>query len=264
MNEHQVKLYTLPPIPYPYILLNAHNPNIRYIEKNKDHIESVIIDSGIEIFRDPIVKDYPPDHVERLLTLYEYVKKLIPEIYVTVPDYCDDYYPKSLWIGDKTNIERTVDNVVKYTSLYPSVNWLIPIQGWNRNPESLNRCIDFLELNGIIKKYDYYAVGNLCVESDTSIIYNALKNVRKRLPDKRIHAFGLKLKALEKARAYIDSMDSFAWTRHVKIAGLSSAKSTKDRIEYFQLWMSRYNFVFNQKLILDYVDKEGGENNKNE
>jgi hypothetical protein len=254
MNEHQVKLYTLPPLPYPYILLNANNPNYRYVLRNRGRIESIIVDSGIEIFRDLEIKDYPVGHIGNLITLWRFAQRMAHEAYVTVPDYCDDYHPQSLWIGDRTNIERTVDNVVKYTSLYPDVNWLIPIQGHNRDPDSLNQSIDLLESAGITEKYGYFAVGNLCVEPDTSIIYDALKIVRERLPDKRIHAFGLKLKALEKARAYIDSMDSFAWTRHVKLHGAPSAKTTKDRIEYFRLWLNRYNFIFDQRLIADYAD----------
>jgi len=250
--EHKVKLYTLPPLPYPYVLLNANNPKLHYVLKNRGYIESIIIDSGIEIFRDPWVKDYPYGHINKLIGIWRFVKGMVKEAYVSVPDYCDDYNPGSLWSGDKTNIERTVDNVVKYTSMYPEVNWLIPIQGHNKDPYSLNRSIDLLESAGIIDKYDYFAVGNLCVEPDTSIIYDALMIARKRLPDKRLHAFGLKLKALEKVRAFIDSMDSFAWTRNVRFPGVPSAQTKKDRIEYFRLWMNRYNSIFNQRLIIDY------------
>ena len=73
-----VKFFTLPPdkIPYPYILVNANRPNVRYIWLNKDFIEMVIIDSGVEMFRNPSVKDYPPRWFDRIAELYKRIKKI--------------------------------------------------------------------------------------------------------------------------------------------------------------------------------------------
>ena len=59
--------YTKPPkkIPYPYVLINLNNPKDgkSYIRKHRDIIKSVIIDSGIEIFRRPDVKEYPEGRI---------------------------------------------------------------------------------------------------------------------------------------------------------------------------------------------------------
>lgn len=233
-----VKFYTLPPIPWRWVLINAHKPNLSYIRRHWKHIESVIIDSGVEIFRDPKVKDYPDGWVDRLIGIYNAVRTYVKDVMVTVPDYPDDYHPGSLWLNGKTNIERTVDNIVKVLDLHPDVNWLIPIQGHNRAPRSIALSIRYLEELGILKSRDYYAVANLCVEPKTSLIVKTVSLARNLLPDKKLHVFGVKLKALRLIGHLIDSFDSFAWTRPVKGPG-HSAKTTQERLAYFMDWLKR-------------------------
>jgi hypothetical protein len=60
-----IKFFTTPPKPYPYILINAKNPDFSYLNSASE----VIIDSGVEMFRDPSVKDYPEDWERRLVNL---------------------------------------------------------------------------------------------------------------------------------------------------------------------------------------------------
>jgi len=241
----RVKFFTTPPRPYPYVLVNVRRPKLTYVKFARE----VIIDSGVEIFRDPSVKDYPKGHVDRLVELYLKVRELVGNrpIYVTVPDYPDDYHPRGLWISeDYTNIERTVDNVLRYTDRYKWVPWLIPIQGWNRRPESVLRCIELYREHGIIDRFDYFAVGNLCVEPDIEIIYRTCKLVRKELKDKKLHLFGLKLPALKYVHHLIDSFDSMAWTRPVDSKG-HSCKNTKERIEYFEMWLRRCESIIESR-----------------
>jgi len=221
MINTEVVFYTLPPIDldYPYILcnLNSFGEGYRYIRKHFRSIRSVIIDSGIEIFRDPNVKDYPKDIEYRLVRSYNKAVQFCSNTYITVPDYCDDHHPKSLWINEKiTNIERTVKNVEYYTSKY-DFNWLIPIQGHYKKPETVFRCLNLYDKIDIFEKYRYFAVGMLCIENDKKIIQKTLSNVREILPHKKykIHVFGLKLKALKYVSHLINSFDSMAWTRPV-------------------------------------------------
>jgi hypothetical protein len=244
-----------PPRPHPYILVNVVHPRYEFIE----YAEEVIIDSGVEMFRNPNIKDYPRDHASRLLRVYDRVRKRTNAkfIYVTVPDYCDDYNPKSLWISENyTNIERTVDNVLKYTERYEWVPWLIPIQGWNRNPESVLRCIRLYREHGITDRFDYFAVGNLCVEPDAEIAYKTLSIVRRELPDKRIHVFGLKLSALRRVLPLIDSFDSVAWTRPVdKTLGVKhSCKNAEERARFFERWLEKYNRIVSSFAISSTLD----------
>jgi hypothetical protein len=212
------------------------------------HAEEVIIDSGVEIFRDPSVKEYPKDHEVRLLRVYMKVKQINQQarIWVTVPDYPDDYHPRSLWLSDEvTNIERTVENVLKYTEQYKSIPWLIPIQGWYRNPKSVLRSIALYREHGILEKYDYYAVGNLCVENDVEVTYRTLRIIREALPDKKVHVFGLHLAALRKVYWFIDSFDSMAWTRPVdsSLNANYSCKTTEERVRFFERWLEKYKRI---------------------
>lgn len=238
---HVVKFFTTPPRPYPYVLINAIRPVFSAVR----YAEEVIIDSGVEIFRDLGVRDYPKDHEVKLLRTYAKVRHVNPRarVWVTVPDYPDDYHPQNLWLSEEhTNIERTVENVLKYTERYRSIPWLIPIQGWNKNPKSVLRSIALYKEHGILDKYNYYAVGNLCAENDMEIMYKTLKLVREALPDKQIHVFGLHLNALRKVYWLIDSFDSMAWTRPVdtSLGANYSCKTMEERIRFFERWLERY------------------------
>ena len=257
-----IRFYTLPPsdVNWPYILINANNPALSYIRKHRKAIKSVIIDSGIEIFRNPKVKDYPKGHIYRIVKLHNYLRRILPntEIYTTIPDYPDDYHPRNLWLSDyETNIERTVANIIKYTWDFDYVNWLIPIQGWHRHPKSIERCIYWLDKYAILDRYDYFAIGNLCVEPDAKIIYETVKIARDLLPDKKLHVFGLKLRALRLVKGFIDSFDSTAWTRPVNSKlGNWSCKNSEERKRFFYAWISRLNEILSQKTLLEAVQSE--------
>ena len=55
----------------------------------------------------------------------------------------------------------------------------------------------------------------LCTEPDIKIIFRTIKNAIKYLYGKKLHVFGLKIKALKYLYRYIHSFDSMAWTRPV-------------------------------------------------
>jgi hypothetical protein len=240
--------FTYPPRPYPYVLINANRPQFSMLK----YAKKVIIDSGVEIFRDRNVKDYPKDHMNKILRIYFYVKRNYNvDVHVVCPDYPDDYHPKSLWINDEyTNIERTIDNVVKCLEKYPYVNWIIVIQGHNKDPSSVYRSIKLYDELGILRERDYFAVGNLCVENNTKIIYETVRNVYKTLSDKKIHVFGLKLNALRKVMTMIYSFDSFAWSMAVdtslkktfkdNLKGGYQANNQLQRIKFFEKWLEKY------------------------
>jgi hypothetical protein len=249
-----VKLFTTPPVPYPYVLININRPVFSFLR----YAEEVLIDSGIEIFRDPNVKDYPRDHERRLIKIYPKVREKVGNkpVYVTVPDYCDDYHPRGLWLSEEyTNIERTVDSVLKYTEKYDWIPWLIPVQGWYKNPESVLRSIKLYREYGIIREYGYFAVGNLCVEPDVRVICRTVSIVRRELPDKKIHVFGLKLAALRKVYRLIDSFDSLAWTRPVSkdLRANWSCKNKEERVRFFSEWLRRYYLIVSNEALDVYL-----------
>ena len=221
--------YTLPPldVSYPYVLINANRPELglMYLRRHSGNVSMVIVDSGVEVFRDPEFREYPGGAMHwmtRLIRLYYKARSIArgANVYVTVNDYPDDYHPKSLWLGDhKTNIERTVANVEVAVNKYTDVKWLIPVQGWSRRPESLVRSLEYYLRMGVLERYDYLAVANLCVEPDVKIIHASLDVVNKWLEShgfvKRIHVFGLKINVLRSLKREIYSFDSFAWTKPV-------------------------------------------------
>ena len=253
-----VKFFTLPPdrMDYPYILINANHPEngLRYVASHRSSIEAVIIDSGIEIFRNPSIKEYPGGAeawIKRLVDLYDRAKKIVPHarVYVTCPDYCDDYHPKSLWLSDDlTNIERTILNILMCVDWYSDVDWLIPVQGWNRKPESLMISLDYLHQLGVLKNRRYIAIANLCVEPSTEIVRKSVLYVRHWLKiygysDTDIHVFGLKIAALHSIKNMITSFDSTAWTRPVSTRLHRvfpwSAKTDEERMLFFIEYLIR-------------------------
>lgn len=236
-----MRFYTLPPlqVAYPYVLINANRPEdgLRYIRRHAGLVESVIIDSGIEIFRKKECFDYPPGHLGRIVRIYHRVKQLVKDVWATCPDYCDDYHPRQLWLSNGyTNIERTVDSVLKCLEKHPDVNWIIPVQGWNRKPRSVLRCLNLYKEYGV--DGEYYGVANLCVEKSENIIVKTVRYVKSMLGDKRIHVFGLSLPVARRLRYDIYSFDSMAWTRPVDRKGWS-CKNTEERVKYFIKWVKR-------------------------
>ncbi len=247
-----VRFYTLPPveIPYPYVLINANNPGngLRYIIRNRGFIESVIIDSGVEIFRNPAIKDYPSGHVEKLVNLYKRVKSIVSdgEVYVTVPDYPDDYNPKSLWINGKTNIERTLDNILYALNSYSEVKWLIPVQGHYRSPKSIIYALELYQRHDVPLN-DYIAIANLCVEDRVMIVNETVRLAwnwlwRNGYYNTRIHVFGPDTRSIYEIGKYIYSYDSMAWTRPRGSHGWS-AKSASERAYLFITYLVKHSRI---------------------
>ena len=251
-----VKFYTLPPIeiPYPFILINSNNPSLEYVIKHKNFIESIIIDSGVEIFRDPNTKDYPPHHLEKIVNLYKLIKNMLRnvQIYVTIPDYPDDYHPKSLWVGNKTNIERTLDNILYALESYNEVNWLIPVQGHYKSPKSIIYALELYQKHDI-KLDDYIAIANLCVEERVKIINKTVKLAHKWLWSNgyyytKIHVFGSDIRSIYHLKNIIYSFDSMGWTRP-RVAHGWSAKTSMERVYLFITWIYRYANVIEIPLL---------------
>ena len=230
--------FTLPPssIPWPWILINANNPRsgLSYIKKYKEIIEFVIIDSGVERFRNPKNKDYPPGWIERLVDLYSRVKRIVGEkVLVNAPDVPADYPSNDI----RDNIEKTINHVVEAISNYRNVRWLIPVQGRYTQPKSFIKCIMVYDALGITKLFRYFSIGNLCTTKRVKIIIESINIVRSLLPTKYLHYFGLYLRALPHVKNKINSFDSVRYTfptSEIKRKGKNwSCKNKKEREEYF-------------------------------
>ena len=274
-----VIFFTLPPdtVDYPFILVNANRPEngIRYIMNHRRVVKSVIIDSGIEIFRDPRVKDYPGgsfNWIRRQVMLYRKVKAVVPhaEVYATCPDACDDYNPRSLWLSeDFTNIERTVVNVITCVDYFDDIPWLIPVQGWYRSPHSLLYSLEYYRQLGVLDRYIFFAVANLCVEKKCDIIERSVKLVytwfrEHGYRDKRLHVFGLSLRCVDRVASMIHSFDSTAWTRpcNARLHSMHpySAKNQQQRELFFREWLAQLEKKLDKKSVagrslIDYLSR---------
>jgi len=212
------------------------------------------------MFRDPKIKEYPSGNrgwIFRIANIYKYVKNIVPnaEVYATCPDYPDDYHHKSLWTSESvTNIERTVENVRICTSEFKDVNWLIPVQGWAEDPRSLLRSLEYYRDMGVLDRYRFYAVANLCIERDDDIIVSSLILVRSFfkeigiLDDVKIHVFGMKIQTLRRVKNMIYSFDSTAWSRPVdrivRMIRNASAKNESERNIFFCEYIKRLKNVY--------------------
>jgi len=228
--------------------MNKINQQIRYVKRYKDQIRIIILDAGVEIFRNSNIKDYPEGgkgRIDKIVAIYWRLKNITKkvEIWPVIADYPDDYTPHQLWINNEiTNIERTIENIIYATDYYKEIPWLIPIQGHFKKPKSITRTLTILEELGIIQKYQKFAIANLCTESDSNILYTSIKLARDFLGHKKwIHVFGPKLKSLHKIKHIIDSFDSTSWTRPVSpILGNWSCKNQFERVLFFTSWYLRY------------------------
>ena len=259
------RFYTLPPpeTPYPYTIINANRPEegLRYLTRHVHVVEAVIIDSGVEIFRDRDVRDYPGGFrgwiEKRLVPLYKRVNNILngwrtgleAEVYVTIPDYPDDYNPGSLWEDEqRTNIERTLDSIDYAISNYGVVPWLVPVQGHYEQPESILDSLEELEAIGALRwarrNTKYLAIANLCVSRKCSTIEKTVSLARLWLnqhgyTDLRLHVFGPAVNCVKRIASIIDSWDSTAWTRPRAPNG-SSAYNSTERTYLFLTWIHKY------------------------
>lgn len=120
---------------------------------------------------------------------------------------------------------------------------MIPIQGHNEDPESILRSIDLYEQAAILDKFDYFAIANLCVSKSSTTIVQTINLANLFLPLKKLHAFGISLRAVRKLKGKLYSWDSTAWT-FPRQSGGWSAKNEREREEYF--------FAYLQSIGIDY------------
>jgi len=249
-----VIFFTKPPmdIPYPYILGNqfAMDWLLNYIKRHYKHIKLVLLDSGVEkLFKKPNPpKDYP-DYYESMW--YYNAKRLVQllgkdRVIVVIPDYPDDYVDvwkqkHALWLGNKCNIERTVENIIHYWDKYhKEFNLMIPLQGYYEQPLSVTKSIVLLNESGILKQAKYFGIANLCSTRKSSLIIQTCKHVRGYLQDKWLHVFGASLKAIRQLvkRSVINSYDSTAYT-FPRTPNRSSCRSERERIDFFIEYLNR-------------------------
>jgi hypothetical protein len=205
-----LRVYTLPPyedIRYPYLLINAYwRRSLAYV--GRDTV-SVIVDSGVHsIFERMKLREYPRGWrwwIGRVVAAYAVCRaRGAGEVWVVVPDYPADYPGNPI----PDNVERTIRNIEYALDEYPSVRWIIPIQGRPNSVSSVARTIEKLEELGLLSRTNYVAVAPTCVTKSVRFLRRLAFTARQLLPRHRIHMFGVTAKAWPEVSRYVDSVDT--------------------------------------------------------
>ena len=224
------RFYTYPPSgrEWDYILFNPSNMKTM----SKLNFKHAILDSGVLIFHDPKVKDYPRDFNERWKKeAREVSDKYGEQVWITIPDLPDDYNPGQF--GD--NVKKTIDNIEEFVNV-DRVNWLISLQARFLNIFTFAYAIQ--SVRELLGDYPRIAIGTVCKTNKISFIENSIKLARRHFPHSHIHAFGLTLKALPKVKMELNSFDSLAYT-FPRTSGRGSCKTLAERQQYFDNYVKR-------------------------
>lgn len=189
--------------PVPYIMPNILQSFDWQKWLDNDWCKHVILDSAVEsIFMIRKLKDYPVWYWKKFGEEVRKAKNK-PDVWVTIPDYPDDYGPGMTHEKGLDNVDKTFLNIEKYINI-PGVNWLPVIQSTFLNRKR------FTEACQLMQKYkpEQVGIGTVCKTNDLKFIHYCLRKARKYFPGLWIHAFGLTLRAVPFARHYIQSGDS--------------------------------------------------------
>jgi len=268
LRKHGVKFYTFPPlykdvvVPWTWIIVNVFNYEmIDYIvDRYRDRglrIQSVIFDAGVDKmwFKEygylPI--DYDDSYWNKYWSGIDYLKSLSKQygffLEAVVPDYPDDYSYKwgkkhALWSEEcsdyPTNIDRTIDNILRVVESDNSVVWLIPSQGYEENPHSMYYSIKILMDLGLHKRYRI-AIANLCKSLKASTILETMNMARKACSKCSYHIFGPSLSGIRKIFENNlfrrgDTWDSIAWT-YPRKSRIGHPQNSYEEIKYFAWYM---------------------------
>ena len=215
-----MRVYTRPPyygIYYPYIIVNTYYDYSLYLVGGETL--SVIVDSGVfQVFARRKLKEYPTGWqrwVDKTAAFYERVcDRGVREVWAVVPDYPSDYPGNPI----PNNVERTVRNAEYALDAHPTVRWILPLQGVAERPSTVVGCAERMAEIGLLDKVEYVAVAPSCTARDAFYLRRLAELVRELLPGKRVHMFGVTMKAWSAVEPYVDSIDSIVtnhWCRRL-------------------------------------------------
>jgi hypothetical protein len=118
--------------------------------------------------------------------------------------------------GTLTNadrIARTVENT-RDCLRHAGPRWVPVVQGYT--PAEYESCVDLLESAGCVRSV--MGIGSLCVRKKADEAWEVIRRVRRRLPDVRLHGFGIDLRFIRdrRIRSALWSCDTSAWKFNMK------------------------------------------------
>jgi len=252
MNE-QPRFYVHPAslerLRYPYLMFNMAEKRRLGKERwfKENWFKHAIIDSGVEtFFFKRRMKDYPKYFLEQykwkaLLATRKFGRE---KVWVTIPDYPDDYEQRLTWEKGKDNVDKTLENIERFSST-DEVEWIYPVQSRYLDRER------FIESCKLVKRYNpkIIGIGTVCKTRNVKFIHFCIKKARE-IFGKNIwtHAFGPTLRSLPYIRYYIDSFDSSA---QFYING-RMVKNREEREKAFLNWFQKMQKILNEPLLEHY------------
>jgi len=145
-------------------------------------------------------------------TMDEYidlVRFMKPNLWSSMDVPCEPHLiPISMSTAER--IERTV-NDARYLAHHGPPGFVPVIQGWEVG--DYLHCADLMESHGLIRLV--MGIGSLCRRGSQAEVVAIVRELHRRLPNVKFHAFGIKLNALGYNRGeilnYLHSLDTAAW-----------------------------------------------------
>lgn len=111
--------------------------------------------------------------------------------------------------GINEHQRQTVENFVLLRRLAPDLPWLPVLQGWT--VEDYLRCLDRFGERGVdLRTLPLVGLGSVCRRQGTTEIAELVAELSGR--GLRLHAFGMKLRGLDRVGHLLASADSLAWS----------------------------------------------------
>lgn len=118
-------------------------------------------------------------------------------------------YDRTVEDHQRMTVDRARANLEAIDDRGIDVEPMAVLQGWET--EDYVECIDMFREAGVLT--DYIGVGSVCRRNAETDIRDVLNTVHRELPNKKLHAFGVKKSILKypDMRSILDSVDSSAW-----------------------------------------------------
>jgi hypothetical protein len=192
----------------PYVMVSAgvlwNSTNRRFQEAHPPRHDSLFLDSGgFSLAREN--SEYPFSRTD-----YARVADRCQADLVATRDLpCEPQVDRT---AHATNRDRIAWSVTEATTQFrerPDLPWVPVIQGYVVG-EYLE-CVDLLESAKLVRPF--MAIGSLCARRRVDRAWSVIQAVRRRLPDVRLHGFGIDLRFVRdrRIRAALWSADTAAW-----------------------------------------------------
>jgi hypothetical protein len=164
----------------------------------------------------------------------EYVKKFNPTVFVNMDYMCEPLMLRRINSTVRKNQLLTIDNHIKIKDKLDKENikskFMGVIQGWELN--------DYLEHIDDYKSYglmeEYMGIGSVCRRTKLDNITSIIKSIKKKLPNVKLHGFGVKLHVFQLCPQTIKmlySSDSSAWSYSGRKHPLKEFKNLRCKID---------------------------------